>query len=189
MPKKLGAVGYPIYFGPFTVIFEMETGFYFVKKLEQKEFSADKLPVDWMIPRNNPPPFKDYNVFMQYGTRRFVSKAKRVRPNSGANIAAGALQPYQKKAYVHLDADLWLETKSFETFDVNTRRRNTYYWNRIFVTVPETHSIYTAKFVTISTPQPPLRSQPVDIPRPRQLLSRIIYNLLRRMEESRIMYI
>ncbi|XP_033217249.1 uncharacterized protein LOC117173012 [Belonocnema kinseyi] len=116
------ADGYPDYFGPFNVIMQMNTGSYFVKKLVE-EFSANTIPIDWTIPRNDSTPFKNYSVFINAsGNRRFVSQAKRLRHNADTADIPRHLSP--QIAYVHLDQNLWLETRCFQIFNFNTQQTN-----------------------------------------------------------------
>lgn len=175
LTKKLGADAYPEYIGPFTVFVEMQTGSYFAKKLEEKKFSANELPVNWMRLRNNSTHFEDYSVFIQTsGHRRFVSKARRV--HHIAQSTHDSRQPLPIKAHVHLDEDLWLETEPFHPYSVNTQRDDHHYSNCIFVTIPQTHLIYTAPFKTIVTPRPPQRPLRIQTP---QLPDSTIPELLR----------
>lgn len=152
LPKKSGAEGQPNYFHPFSVYVGMQTGAYVLEDLVVKEFLPNALPINWITPRDNPPPFEDYSIFIQYGNQRFVSQANRVTHT--AQSIFDARQPTPMKTYIHLNQDLWLQSESFEIFTVTTQQGHEHYNNRIFITIPETHTVYTAQFATISRPRP-----------------------------------
>lgn len=164
----------------------MEESTFIVKYLKEKPFSVSELPVNWLTPRNYYTHFEDFNVFIQTaGTfRRFVAKTERVRHTAYQN--PNPLKTCPSIAYVHLEKDLWFQAESFEVFSVHTPQGHRHYSDSIFVTIPGTYLIYTARFDSISTPAP--QPQPQQLQEPLRPLYRPLrdfyYRMNRRMLDA-----